>query len=134
MSSSLTPSLRYSSCGAPLTFTNGSTAIDWPYRPIDCSAAVREREWRPTGGIPERRRQRRAHQRALKAAPASGRGPVVVVRIQGEERGRAADRSGVAGGDRARRERAPGRKPPARDGAADRRPERIQPLVGDLRP
>src|SRR2546422_731022 len=33
MSSSLMPSLRYSSCGAPLTFTNGSTAIDWPVRP-----------------------------------------------------------------------------------------------------
>src|SRR2546425_8192828 len=33
MSSSLMPSLRYSSCGAPLTFTNGSTAIDWPLRP-----------------------------------------------------------------------------------------------------
>src|SRR2546426_3441094 len=74
------------------------------------------------------------HQRALEAAPAPGRGPAVVVRIQGEERGRAADRSGIAGGDRARRERAPGRKPPARDGAADRRPERIQPLVRDLRP
>src|SRR2546427_287332 len=33
MSSSLMPSLRYSSCGAPLTFTNGSTAIDWSVRP-----------------------------------------------------------------------------------------------------
>src|SRR5438552_14395719 len=33
MSSSLMPSLRYSSCGAPLTFTNGSTAIDWPVPP-----------------------------------------------------------------------------------------------------
>jgi len=105
-----------------------------PYRQIDCSAAVREREWRPAGGIPERRHQRRAHQRALEAAAAPGRGPAVLVRIQREERGRAADRSGVEGGDRARRERAPGRKPPARDGAADRRPERIQPLVGDLRP
>src|SRR6266571_4086366 len=110
------------------------TGLGGRYRPIDCSAAVREREWLPTGGIPERRHQRRAHQRALEAAPAPGRGPAVVVRIQGEERGRAADRSGVAGGDRARRERTPGREPPARDGAADRRPERIHPLVGDLRP
>src|SRR5213083_1403762 len=110
------------------------TGLGGPYQPIDCRAAVREREWRPAGGIPERRHQRRAHQCALEAAPAPGRGPPVVVRIQGEERGRAADRSGVARGDRARRERAPGRQPPARDGAADRRPERIQPLVGDLRP
>src|SRR5881227_2214283 len=110
------------------------TGLGGPSRPIDCSAAVRECEWRPTGGIFERRHQRRAHQRALEAAPAQGRGPAVVVRIQGEERGRAADRSGVAGGDRTRRERAPGRQPTARDGAADRRPERIQPLVGNLRP